>query len=318
MLARIRHHARTSPRLTTALRWAAALSLLGLTLAWLDLPGVLERLRGAHLPWLVAALLLSIPLVGALAWRWSFTAQRMGVNLPLRVAWREYYVSTLLNSVLPGGVVGDVVRVTRQAGSPGQSLGPLARSVVFERAVGQVVLWLAVLLSAVVWGLDDAAVAILASLLGLIGSLVVLAWLGTHPRIAPTGPGRLIARVRQELRAALLDRQALAVQLLTSLASLAALIATFYCCAAAIESSMTASQALLIVPGVLAATTLPLTVGGWGVRELSAVTLFELASIPAEEGAASAMLFGAIGLLSALPGLLPLTLGRRSAAESPR
>ena len=294
-----------------ALRWALGLGLLGLTLAWLDLGQVARPIRRADPIWILAALSCSVPLMLAMAWRWSFTAQRMGIELPLWVAWREYYVSVLLNSVLPGGIAGDVVRVARHADGPERKLGPVARSVVVERAVGQLLLWATLLVGAAWWGLDGAFVAVLVAL-GAVGlGVALLLVLGRHPRVAERGLGRALGRLGQDLRAALWGPKAVAVQLLTSVAGLVALVAMYFCCAAAIGSSMTVVQALLVVPWILAATTVPLTVGGWGVRELSAMALFELVSIAPAEGAASSVLFGAVSLVAALPGVVPLLRRRR-------
>ncbi|MEM9452864.1 MAG: lysylphosphatidylglycerol synthase transmembrane domain-containing protein [Myxococcota bacterium] len=314
MPSRLRQLWRDHPRATAALRWALGLGLLALTLTWIDPAEVLTPIGAADPVWLALALLLSLPMMLLMAVRWSFTARRMGVELPLRTAWRDYYVSALLNSVLPGGVAGDVVRVARQAGGPARPLGPVARSVVVERAVGQLVLWLMLLTSAVLWGLGDVALAVSVALsIAVIGALVLVG-LGAHPRVASTAPGRLIARIRGELRAALLSGWALVVQLSTSVGSLIAFIGMYYCCTRAIGSVMTPAQALLVVPGILAVTTVPLTVGGWGVRELSAMALFELAGIPSADGAASSVLFGAACLVAMLPGVVPLL--RRSTVEA--
>ncbi len=308
----LRAWGRAHPGLVTGLRWALSLGVLGLTLAWLDLGQVIGPLRRADPLWALAALACSVPMMLAMAWRWSFTATSMGIELPLRVAWREYYVSVLLNSVLPGGIAGDVVRVARQAEGPERGLGLVARSVVVERAVGQLLLWSTLLFGAAWWGLDGTFVAVLVALGGVGLGVGLLFALGRHPRVAERALGRMLARFGGELRAALWGPKAIAVQLLTSAGSLLALIATYFCCAAAIGSSMTIPQALLVVPWILAATTVPLTVGGWGVRELSAMALFELAFIAPAEGAASSVLFGAVSLVAALPGLIPL-IRRRSA-----
>lgn len=317
MLTRLRPFARAHPRVITVIRWIVGLALLALTLAWIDLDEVLTPIRRADPTWLVAALVLSIPMMFLMAWRWSFTARRMGVSLSLRAAWGDYYLSVLLNSVLPGGVAGDVVRVARQAGAPDRPLGPVARSVVVERVVGQLVLWLLLLTSAALWGLGDVVVAVSVALVLTGLGVAVLLGVGAHPRVAPTALGRVALRVRGELRAALIGGGALAVQLLTSLGSLVALIGMYYCCARAIGSWMTPAQALLVVPGILAATTLPLTVGGWGVRELSAMALFELAGMPRAEGAASSVLYGAVVLVSMSPGLVPLLRRSKRAARAP-
>lgn len=301
MITRLRQAAANHPRTAAALRVAISVGLLALTLAWLDVHELGAALRGASVAWLAVALVLSVPQLLLVAWRWSFTARRLGLALPLTLAWREYYVSALLNSVLPGGVVGDVARVARHASGSERPLGPVARAVVVERTVGQVVQWLVLLIGAAALGLGDLLTAAVATVLIAVAVLVAIA----------VGPGRSLSRVRQELRAAVLERGALAVQISSSLGSLLLLIGMFYACAAAIGSALSPMQALVVVPWILAATVLPITVGGWGVRELGAAALFPLVGLPAAEGAASSVLFGAVTLVSVLPGLVPLLQQRR-------
>ena len=126
-----------------ALRAAVSLGLLVGLAAWLDAGAVASRLASLRPSWVLAALAVSVVQVAVLAWRWSFTARRLAVDLPWSVAWREYYLSIFLNQVLPGGVLGDVARAWRQARSqvrmqaPG---GPAVRAVVFERLSAQMVM----------------------------------------------------------------------------------------------------------------------------------------------------------------------------------
>ena len=44
------------------------------------------------------------------AWRWTVVARGLGAELPLPAAVAAYYRSVFLDSMLPGGVVGDVHR----------------------------------------------------------------------------------------------------------------------------------------------------------------------------------------------------------------
>ena len=83
--------------------------LLGLAW-WFDLNSVVARLVAMRPGWVALALGLSVIQVAVLAWRWRFTARRLGVGLSFVEAWREYYLSIFLNQVLPGGVMGDVSR----------------------------------------------------------------------------------------------------------------------------------------------------------------------------------------------------------------
>lgn len=300
MIARLRAAMRAHPRAMAGLRVVASAGLLALTLVWVDADALGAALRGADPRWLAVALALSVPQLLLVAWRWSFTARRMGLLLPLREALSEYYASVLLNSVLPGGVVGDVARVARQVEGGERPLGVVARAVVLERAVGQGVQLLVLMVGAAAWGLGDLLVAAVATV--LLAAVVSVA--------IATGPWRHGPVLRQELRAAVLEPRALAVQLTSSLGSLLALVGMFHACAIAIGSALSPVQALVLVPWILATTVLPISLGGWGVRELGAAALFPLAGLPAAEGAASSVLFGAVSLVSVLPGAAVL-LGRR-------
>ncbi len=73
-----------------------------------------ERFKGADPGWLVLALCsasLGYPLLAA---RWSFLSARAGAALRFGSATREYYLSTLLNQLLPFGVAGDAFRAMRR------------------------------------------------------------------------------------------------------------------------------------------------------------------------------------------------------------
>ena len=72
------------------------------------------------------------------AWRWSLVARGLGVAVPLRVATAAYYRSQFLNTVLPGGVLGDVDRAVRHGRGAGD-VGRGLRAVAWERYAGQAV-----------------------------------------------------------------------------------------------------------------------------------------------------------------------------------
>jgi uncharacterized membrane protein YbhN (UPF0104 family) len=62
------------------------------------------------------------------AWRWSLVSRGLGVVLPLRTAVAAYYRSQFLNTVLPGGVLGDLHRAVRQGHDTGTSVAASGRS----------------------------------------------------------------------------------------------------------------------------------------------------------------------------------------------
>ena len=92
------------------LRTGVSLALLALLVWWLDAGALLDRLAGFDPRWALAALAISLPQVALLAFRWRFTAGRLGLDLPFGAALREYYLALFLNQGLPGGVMGDVSR----------------------------------------------------------------------------------------------------------------------------------------------------------------------------------------------------------------
>ncbi|MBL4683159.1 MAG: flippase-like domain-containing protein [Nannocystaceae bacterium] len=300
-------------------RWlkvAASVGLLALTATVVDLSGLMARLASIQMLPVLVALAVSVPQLAITAWRWHFTAGRMDLPLPFVVAWREYYVSTLLNSVLPGGVLGDASRVVRLSAQSPDFAGKVARCVVIERASGQIALWLIIAVGVVAWGVTG-PIAVAPWLLA--GGVAVLALVMLALRSSVVARSRFGAGIRTagaELRSAMVSRGAWAVQLAASVAAVGLLGAMFYLCIVAVGAPVSAAQALLIAPLVLAASALPISVGGWGVREATAAGLFELMGLSAVSGAAASAAFGAVSLLSAAPGAVLLLRAPRLEAAS--
>lgn len=295
----------------TARRWlrvVGSVGLLALTAVIVDVRSVGAALADARVGPALVAVALSIPQMAVTAWRWRFTASRMSLPIPFVVAWREYYVSTLLNQVLPGGVLGDASRVVRLGNNPDTSTAKVARCVVIERASGQVALWLIVAVGAALWGEPGSTMAVLrvVATIVVVGGAVVLA--SRSARVARTRVGAALSVLLGELRSTMLTRGAWAIQLGASLLAVGLLGLMFYACIVAVGTPVSPTQALLIAPLVLAASALPISVGGWGVREAAAATLFEVAGLSAAHGAAASAIFGAVSLVAAAPGALLLTV----------
>ena len=230
------------------------------------------------------------------AWRWQTVARGLGVGLPLRTAIAAYYRSQFLNSVLPGGIVGDVHRGVRHgldAGDVGRGL----RAVVWERVAGQVVLVvvvLAVLLTlpspvsgAAVWGAVIAAAA---------ASVAVVVVLG-------------VRGMRRDVRNGLLARRAWPVVLGSSLVIAVGHTGTLLVAAAATGTDASLARLLPLLMLVLVAMAVPLNVGGWGPREGVAAWAFAAAGLGAAQGVATAAAYGVMAFVATLPGAVVLVAG---------
>lgn len=282
-------------------RGVTSLGLFAVLAYILDPRDVSARLMDLDPAWVVIALVVSIAQVVGSAWRWRFTASRLNLDLPMRRAVTEYYLATFLNQVLPGGVMGDVSRAWRHAREADTRAS--IQSVAFERMSGLVVMSAVAAVSAILL-LSDVSSEARAGLAFLV--LGLIAWGGVSAR-----------RVRQraeapqllvDVRRALLDGVALPVQLVTSTAVVASYLAVFVMAGRAVQLE-TPPLLLAMLAGPLLMTMLvPVTIAGWGLREVAAAALWSAAGLSAADGVAVSVSYGLIVLVSSVPGAVVLGL----------
>lgn len=273
--------------------------------AWtVDVGDVLARVGRMSPQWIAAAVLISVVQVAVSAWRWRFTAARLGLTLPMATAVREYYRATLLNQVLPGGVWGDVSRAWRhaQAEEPDET-GPVVRAVVIERASGQLVMMFVALASVAslleIWR-APVLVIVTGSLLVLAGGWALLSWGRRWEAVPHTRMGRIV----RDARVALLSADAFVVQVLSSLVVVGSYLATFLVAARAVQVDSAWLVLLPLVAPVLMTMLLPVTIAGWGVREGAAAALWRGVGLTPAEGVAVSIAYGLLVLVGSLPGIV--------------
>jgi uncharacterized membrane protein YbhN (UPF0104 family) len=287
-----------TPRAGAVLRLGVSAGLLAVVATQVAPAAIVERLAALDGRWLVPAFALTVVQVLASAWRWRYTAARLGLPLPLGVAVREYYLATFVNQVLPGGVLGDVGRAGRH-GAAEKAYGPAGRAVLLERASGQAAFAvlaagaLAVAPFAPPWGLPAAAIVIL-------GATAAIS-LGSRRRPAGEAPGPWGVFVGDAQRALVADG-AWRVQLALSLAIALSYVAVYALAGLALGTPAPGTW-LPLVPLVLLAMLVPVSVAGWGVREGAAAAAWAAAGLSPADGAALAIIYGLVVLVSSLPGL---------------
>lgn len=296
--------ATTAPGRWVALgvRLAVSAALLWLVSRQVDVGDVVDRLGTLRPGWVAVALVISVLQVVTLSWRWRYTAGRLGIELPMRVAVGEYYLSILLNQLLPGGVLGDVSRAWRHARTDAPT-GSAVRAVVLERASSQLVMTLTALASVLClpWAPLPARAGV-----ALVGVTVVglgLLWLARRRTRAPDS---LAGRLWGDTHRALLSRDALAPQFGSAVLVVGSYIAVFLVAARAVGVVTPLARTLPLVAPVLMAMLVPMTVAGWGIREVVATTLWSLAGMSPEDGAAISVAYGLIVLVSSAPGVISL------------
>lgn len=304
-----------APRATVkkaVIAWAKVLGGVGILAVLLWRVGTGPFLDGLRLidVWaVVAALTIGALTTVCCAWRWSIVSAGLGVRLPLGTAIAQCYRSVFLNSTLPGGVLGDVDRAVRQGRDAG-NVGHGVRAVVWERTAGQIVQ--AVIAVIVLFAFPSpvqrylpvaAAVAVVA------GALVYLV-LKVLPRRGPSRIARAFRAAEGDVRNGLLANGNWFGVLVASAVVVGGHLAMFV--VAARTAGATAPLSMLVPLTLLAllAMGLPLSFAGFGPREGVAAWTFAAAGLTADQGVATAMVYGALALVSSLPGAAVLVARR--------
>ncbi len=284
-------------------RWRAVLALVAtatmLALALRAVDTARLAVLGTELRWgWVAAAAALVPVQVLLAaTRWRRVSNRLGQALSRRLAVEEYALSTLLNGLLPAGVGGDALRIWRRR--RGGFVTALQAAVV-ERWTGQLCLAVVAVLSAAAWPALAPQAPRSAGLLPAL--IVVLAVLATLPLLPRALPG-LGALARAAHQGALSDWPALAG---LSLSLLASFVVGFLAAGLSLGHPP-GVELLLAIPVLLVAMAVPLGVGGWGPRELTAVTVLPLFGWTRTDAFALSALYGLACLVGAIPGaIVPL------------
>ena len=263
-----------------------------------------DGLRAVTWPAVVAAVTLTLVTTVCCAWRWRVVARVLGVEIGLRRAVGGYYRSLFLNSVLIGGVIGDVHRALthgRRAGDVPRGV----RAVAWERLFGQLIqaVVTAVVLLVVASPVRPALPYVLAGIAavgGVVGGAALLlrdAARGGRSRLARTAQA-----VAGDLRAGLLAPSVWPQLVAASVLNVAGHTATFVLAARVAGATVPLSELVALLLVVQIAVVIPLSIGGWGPREGVAAWAFAAAGLGAATGVTIATLYAVLMLFAVAPG----------------
>jgi glycosyltransferase 2 family protein len=265
-------------QLSAALRVVVCVVLLILALRRVEVDEVLARADAR----LLLAVALAAVLIGATAWpqaaRWRLIASRLGVRLDRLLALRATLISFFLLAVTPSTLAADGARAIALRGG-GSDWTRSIHSVLVDRLLG-----LATLLLGALAGIPLllAEAPTLRNVLGWPLFVAVIAAASGITLVARRLPRRWLrfrsvrewARLVRTLRTVLSDRRFLLGAALWSLFILALSMTGFALIAAAAGARADLATVLGIFPIVLLASVVPVSVGGWGSRELGLVAFY--------------------------------------------
>jgi uncharacterized membrane protein YbhN (UPF0104 family) len=240
------------------------------------------------------------------AWRWTIVSRGLGVRLSLPAAVAAYYQAVFLNVTLPGGIVGDVHRGVSH-GRDVSDVGRALRAVAWERFAGQVVqvLLTVVVLLALPSPVQSSMPLMAIAVVGATSCVMLVA------RARPGGGRSAWARVRSataaDIRDGVLARRAWLGIALASALVVCGHTVTFLIAARTAGTTAPASQMLPLALLVMLVMVLP-SVGGWGPREGATAWAFSAAGFGAEQGVATAVVYGIMVFVASLPGAAVLVV----------
>jgi uncharacterized membrane protein YbhN (UPF0104 family) len=302
------------------LRLAAGVTVLWFLVREVGAAPFGDGLRAVTWPAVVAAVTLTALTTVCSAWRWRVVARALGVGIGLPAAAGAYYRSLFLNSVLPGGVLGDVHRAVMHGRRAGDVVLGL-RAVGWERLWGQVIqaVVTVVVLLTLPSPVRPALPYVLAGVAGVAGCAALVV-----RRVARRGRPRLASAARAvsaDLRRGLLARAVWPQLTLASLLVMAGHTATFVIAARVAGCTAPLGELVALLMVVQTAVVIPLSIGGWGLREGAAAWAFAAAGLGAATGITVATLYAVLMLAAVAPGaglLLGDAVRRRRGPDHPR
>ena len=296
------------------IKFGLSVSLLGVVAYLLDWREAKQLLLETPLMTLVIALALLLGAYLANGIRLILLQKRIDLEVPRALFWGSYYTGLLMNSVLPSGVGGDVVRVlllTRR----GYPMGLLAASGLVDRYLGLLGL-LAIAGLALIFvpvelpmarshGQLAGVALVLVAVLGLSWlprlGLFFFSRMGTH---GTSGLWKKVKRGAGIFQQIFKHPGQLLIPALLSLVSHLLYILSYASLGHSLLPDMSLLSYFLAIPGVMLILLIPISLGGLGVREISTVGLLVWLGAGQQEALTLSLLFLAISWISVIPAIV--------------
>jgi uncharacterized protein (TIRG00374 family) len=314
-----------------ALRVVATIVVTALCTAYLvwkiDLSESAREITDANVAYLLAALAIMAVTVLPMAWRWQRLLRAKGIEEPLPWLTRAYYVSYAAGQILPTSIGGDAMRIFETSRRhPGHG-GPVAGSVLLERALGgTATLILAAVGFALAYGRYDVGAYLWIEGAFVVGTIVLAVLLFSRTLRGP------LARLVPLLRRLWLERPVRAVYegihsyrehawLLVGVLALTVFVQAFRVLAIwltgkSVGVELSPRPYYVMGPLLFLVILVPFTINGLAVRESFFVSFLGQLGVDHDAAFATGFLFFLVTLALSVPGGLILAWeGMRGAAR---
>ncbi|MFT6580067.1 MAG: uncharacterized membrane protein YbhN (UPF0104 family) [Alphaproteobacteria bacterium] len=286
---------------------------------------VFARLQGLDAFYLALALIAVMSSYSLLVVRWWAVNKGISISLPLGRTIRYTWIGAFFSQTLPSTMGGDAVRGWYLFRS-GETLVRATSSLVLDRVCGLSGLLLIVLFcmpqifayapeGPARWGM----VSVVAIGAAAVGTLILIGRyrIGRLDRWTATAP---IAAVARDAAALFATPTAWGVAIAAGVGIQLLIVLAAWLIGWSMGGVITLMQSVALIPPVVLAATLPISIAGWGVREGAMVVALGYVGAPAADAVALSVAFGLVMIVAGLPGGLVWLLGGRgekSVAPSP-
>ena len=316
--------------LILAAKLSVSIILLVVLFSKVDTVQLWQTARLASVPWLIMAIaVFGASTIGAV-WRWSLLLKAQHIEIPFRSLLGTLLIATYFNNFLPSNIGGDVIRI-RDTGRHANSKTLATTVVLMDRILGLVALVFVAALGATAIGrLHHVAAPIWP--VWLWAGFVAGAAATTPAVFAPAAFGRLLRPLtvfhpewvgdRITTLTGALARfgkapGALIKAFLGAIFVQAALVSFYFAVAYALHLDIAFWDLAVVIPMSFVVQLLPVSVGGFGVREAFFSYYFHRIGQPIEDAVLLSLVAQALLMLFSLSGLATYVWRSRHPAPSP-
>jgi glycosyltransferase 2 family protein len=305
--------------LLTILKIGLSVLAVGIVVSTVDLTSAWQRAATQNL-WLVLAAAGTTTVQIAIGgFRWHVILRRLGVPATLQDSLRVFYIAAFFNACLWGAISGDVVRTWLSSRARGD-IKSVIFSVVLDRIAALAGVAILVLVTAPLFitRVGSGTIALLPLGLAAAG-LMGIGFVAQLDRLPVASQQLRVVRLLHALGGAtgavfLNAASAIPALGLAVLAQIAMAISA-YAVSASLQINLTLLDCLVLMQPVALISAVPISVGGWGVREGAMIGLLSLVGVPASAALVLSVQIGLLTVLVSLPGGVLWLLLRSTSKE---
>jgi len=235
------------------------------------------------------------------AYRWMYVSKFTNLNINFEHSLKYYYIASFMNNVLPGGIPGDLYRIYCSSDNKKEILkmGKSFQSVIFERLSGQIMLFFIFITSLTVYFLTNQKyVAFLYLIIPTILIFFLMKYLIKYNVKKYFGTKDVTKNFHILFTGPIFWNH-----IILSFFVVASYILIYIISAISLGLDIDYLAFLVFSPIILFSMTLPVSIGGWGVREVTALLVSFLIGLSASASISVSIIYGVLNLICSLPGL---------------